>query len=244
MTNPNFGLLNTGGSQNALAQGFALGQNIKAQREEKEYRNALSQYDPNNPDTIKPIAQVDPRLGFELNEQHRQSQAAAVDDDVARRAVGGDPKAMQELFVRDPDLWTKLDKNQQDQTKAATSIMGQAAMQIGRLPEEQRAAAWATAVQQAEASGIDIPAYAETYSPAALNNVVARAGIMEKYIQQFEPNYRVIPEGGVLVDTNNPQAVGQFGGSSQFQEGQTASAPDGRRIVFRNGNWQPLREGQ
>lgn len=44
MTNPNWGLLNAGGGfQNALASGFQMGSQVRQQREEKEYRNALLQ---------------------------------------------------------------------------------------------------------------------------------------------------------------------------------------------------------
>lgn len=73
----NWGLANQNGFQNALAQGMAYGQQIKRNREEKEYKNALAGYDPSNPETIKPIMQADPRLGLQLQQQSAAQQAAA-----------------------------------------------------------------------------------------------------------------------------------------------------------------------
>lgn len=72
-----WGLANQNGFQNALAQGMAFGQQIKRDREEKEYRNALAGYDPNNPDSIKGVMQVDPRLGIQLQRDAAAQQAEA-----------------------------------------------------------------------------------------------------------------------------------------------------------------------
>lgn len=63
-----------GSFDNALAMGYQFGQDIRKQREEKEFRNALAGYDPNNPETIKPIMQADPRLGFQLQREQASMQ--------------------------------------------------------------------------------------------------------------------------------------------------------------------------
>jgi len=34
--------------------------------------------------------------------------------------------------------------------------------------------------------------------------------------------------------------TGQGQGGGRFREGQTATGPNGEKIVFRNGRWQPL----
>lgn len=77
MVQPNFGLLQGGGGfQNALATGLQLGQVAKQQREAKEYKNALAQFDPNNPETLKPIMQARPEVGIQLQGQVQQQQRA------------------------------------------------------------------------------------------------------------------------------------------------------------------------
>ena len=38
----------------------------------------------------------------------------------------------------------------------------------------------------------------------------------------------------------NITGQGQGGGQGRFREGQTATGPNGEKIVFRNGRWQPL----
>ena len=63
----NWGLANGPSSfDNALARGLQLGQMIRQRQDEKEYKNALAQYDPANPETLKPVMAADPRLGLQL----------------------------------------------------------------------------------------------------------------------------------------------------------------------------------
>lgn len=75
----NWGLLqqNQGQFQNALAQGYQVGQQARQRREEKEFKNALAAYDPTKPETLKPIMERDPELGFRLRTQAATEQQAA-----------------------------------------------------------------------------------------------------------------------------------------------------------------------
>ncbi len=72
----NFGLANGGGFQNALATGLQLGQMARQQQDAREFRNALAQYDPANPETLKPVMAADPRVGLQLRAQQAEAAQA------------------------------------------------------------------------------------------------------------------------------------------------------------------------
>lgn len=78
MVQPNWGLAFAGRDnfQNALTQGFALGERMTQRQEEKDYRNALAQYDPSNPETIAAVMQANPELGVQLRQQQAQQAAS------------------------------------------------------------------------------------------------------------------------------------------------------------------------
>lgn len=187
----------------------------RAMRAQNETQNALASLVTNPGDTnaMTRLAQFNPQAAMQM--QERQA-AAAKEQRLTAALTGaqkGDPRALDELFVLAPDMWKRFDDRQRDGIKASTSYMAQSAFQVGRLPEEQRAAAWTQAVRQAEASGMDIPAYLEGYSPQALNQALAVAEKTEAYIKQFEPDWRAVPAGGYLENVNplsNPN-IGQGG---------------------------------
>ena len=204
---------------NALNTGLQLGQVARERQDQREYRNALAQFDPSKPETLQPIMAIRPEVGMQLRGQVDAQRNQVELAQLGREALNGNNEALSQLFTRDPDMWKRLDDRQRALTKETTSFMAQRALQIGRLPESQRAAAWQQSVQDAERGGIDIPAYLESYSPNVLDNVIARAGMTEKYIQQFEPDFRVIPQGGYLEDVNpltsGPQPVQQAPSNTQ-----------------------------
>jgi hypothetical protein len=162
-----------------------------------------------------------------------QSSLSAPPDTSANPQPGAAPAQpsmedmMGQLAGLDFDTWSKIDSRQKEQAKQATQYLGNAVMDVSRLPEQDRPAAWARYVQQAEARGMDIPAHLERYSPDALNQAAAEAGTMEKLIKRFEPEWRFSPNGG-LVDFNNPQSIEQYGQWMSGQgPGQTPAPPPG-----------------
>jgi hypothetical protein len=81
---------------------------------------------------------------------------------------------------------------------------------------------------------MDIPTHYEQYSPEAMNSAAAEAGMMEKVIKQFEPDYRAIVPGGELRNVN-PLANGAGMGQALPGSGpQPGHIEDGYR--FKGGN--------
>lgn len=206
--NVNWGLgapVDVGGMVQA---GFERGNQIREQREQK---NALATYAQNpTPQTLNALAPYDPKFVIGERERLNQMEQARQQRELTGRAAMGDADAMGQLAGIDIDTWAKLDGRVRDRVKQATGFMGQAVLQVSRLPEEQRAQAWTNYVQQAEASGMDIPTQYERYSPEALNAAAAEAGTMEKLIKQFEPDWRFSPNGG-LVNFSDPNSIKGYG---------------------------------
>jgi hypothetical protein len=234
MSGINWGIL---GNAPDAGQAFTVGlQQGQHQRREMQTQNALAAYaqNPDDPNAVHSLLAVDPRLGMQLMQDQRERQQHNELLQIRQRAASGDHEAVTELFARDPESWGRLDTRTREQVKQATSFMGNAVLAISRIPPEQRPQAWAHYVQQAEASGLDIPTHYEQYSPDAMNAAAAEAGTMEKVIKQFEPDYRAIVPGGELRNVN-PLANGAGMGQALPQGGpQPGHVEDG--YVFKGGN--------
>lgn len=71
----NFNNTAQNGFQNALAMGMQMGAQAREAKERKEYKNALAQFDPSNPESVKPIMALRPEVGLQLQGQIQQRQA-------------------------------------------------------------------------------------------------------------------------------------------------------------------------
>lgn len=183
--NINWGLLNDNSFQNALAMGHRLGRGLAQARQEGQVRNALLDYDPAKPDSWKGVAKADPRLGFRLRQEQQE--------EMARRQEAEQKRALE-----------------------AGKYVADQAFYISSLPPEQQAMAWDSAIEQGVGLGFqNLAQYRGQYSPERLRGLVAQAGKMRELLEQQQPKYMAIPEGGTLVDTRNPGAVQQFGGQPQ-----------------------------
>jgi hypothetical protein len=207
-------------------QAFTVGlQQGQQQRREMQTQNALAQFaqNPDDEGAVRSLLAVDPRLGISLMQQQRERQQQQQLQNARRMAAQGDQGARDELFAISPEDWGRLDAPTRERAKMATKFMGNAVLQISRLPEQARAQAWAQYVQQAEASGMDIPPQYEAYSPQALNAAAAEADMMDKFLGQFDPDYVAVPAGGQLINKNpltpgfNPQAATQQVGAQPPQ---------------------------
>lgn len=236
MTSPNWGLAQGGGFQNALTTGLQFGQMVRQRQDEKEYKNALMQYNPDDPETLKPIMAARPEVGLKLRDEVQARQSERQTAELTQRAIRGDAEAMKQLATVNFDRWKALDTNQRAAATQEAELFGNAAMDILNRPPEQRMAA----VQQyAQQFGQQYPEIGQIASlppeqlEGVLRGAIAEAGMVKQLDEMLRPRYQAIPEGGTLVDTSSPQAVQsymggmgagaapqvkQIGGKSYFQD--------------------------
>lgn len=183
----------------AFSAGLEMG---RARRREKQQQDALAAYatNPDSPDAFGMMAQVNPQFAMKIRQDQESRRREIEKQDMLIRAGRGDTAALEQVLGQDPELWLKLDKGQRDKIKQSTEFLANAGMQISRIPEAQREQVWAQYVAQAEASGMDIPAHYERYSPQALNSSMAEAGMMQKFIDMNEPKVMPVAPGGTVYE--------------------------------------------
>lgn len=239
MTQINWGMAGNAqrGFQNALAQGMQMGAQARQAREEREYKNALAQFDPSNPETLTPVMQANPEVGLQLRGQVVEQQQQRALEDLTRRAISGDETALDELAVKNLPAWRALSSEQREAAAQQAEMFGNAAIDVLNRPPQERAQAimgYAQRFQNPEIAQIaQLPANEQEQ---ALRAAVAEAGMTQRLMSNEQPNYMVLPQGGTLVDTRNPQAVQQFGqGAPQGQPSQgqpsTMTAADFSRVL-------------
>jgi len=164
------------------------------------------------------VSRFDPRTGIQLQkfEMDRTAAAAKAQEeaykaDLQRRAAGGDKAALAELAGIDIGAWSTLNNAQIADFEKNIDFIGNAALQVGQLPEEQRPAAWDAYIQQGVRMGMqDIAQYAGGYSPEALNAVLAQANQTKAFIEMTRPDYSAVPFDADLVNKRDPAAIEAF----------------------------------
>lgn len=218
------------GFQNALALGADIGGAIKQKREDSALSAYMGATTPGgivptreqqaaSDEAYKRLNQINPRLAYQVKGQMQQEEVArakAMQEQQANalrvKASQGDPAALQQLVGIDFDSWKTLSADKKKMVADQTAYTGQAALRISQLPPEQQAMAWDQAIEQGVQAGYaGLSDYKGKFSPQALNAAIDNAGLVEKFISLAEPKYMAVPEGGTLINTRNPQAVGAFG---------------------------------
>lgn len=192
------------GFMNALAIGQNAGANFmqafqqgRQMKEQREYKNALAQFDPMKPETLQPIMAVRPDVGMQLRGQVQAQQAAAREIDVKRRAAAGDPSAVAELAGIDWNAWSGLKDDQKAAAKQSVDAMGQAALLVASAPPEQRAAAWDQQIEALSQRYPDLAQYRGRYSEQSLQSAIAQAGQFNQFWQMTRPEaFNVEPGAG------------------------------------------------
>ena len=222
----NWGLAQGNGFQNALATGMQMGAQAREAKERREYRNALANYDPANPETIKPIMEIDPRTGMALRKESQAMQAQQMEADLTQRALAGDPDALLQMATVNFDKWKTLDSQQRDAITQEAEVNGNAAMDVLRLPPQQRAQAvmaYANRLGSQEIAQLaDLP---PQELEAALRAAIAEAGMVKELHAMERPDYQAVPYDSTLVNVRDPQAVAQFAGG-----GQAAGQPPSKTL--------------
>jgi len=214
----NWGLgLNYPDAGQAFTQGLRSGASSSA-------LNALLA-DPNNPAIAQKLAPFNPELALKIQGQQQNALAAQHERDVRVRAAQGDPNARTELAGIDWDAWAKLDEGTRKKAVEAVDFIGQAALQINSLRDEnERAAAWTEYVRQAEARGMDIPAEYERYSPGVLQAALAESKMIKDQLAQNEPKYMTPAADQDLVNVRDPDAIAAFQASRQARAAAAQNA--------------------
>lgn len=224
----------------AFNQGMQVGQQ---RRREMATDNALRALiaNPDDPNVVGDLAKYDPGMAYKVQGQQQQSQRAAQEAAARRGAVRGDAQALEELAGFNIDDYLKLDKRSQDEYKQGIDTVGQLAM-MADTPEE-----WDDIVGQLAQTNPEFQKYIGRFD--LRQSVIAQAGQAKEFIEQNQPRYQVVPEGGMLVNTRDPAALAQVAGQSAAPQGgpQPGAVEDGYR--FRGGNpadpnsWEPVGGG-
>lgn len=230
----NWGLLQGGGFENALATGMAMGDDLRKRRDEKEYKNALLQFDPEKPETLNPIMAARPEVGLKLREDVQKRQAERKTAELTQRAMGGDKTALGELATVNFDRWKALDGQQREAAKREAEIFGNAALDILNRPPAERGQAVQAYAQQL---GQQYPEIGQIVGlppeqlEGVLRSAIAEAGMVKQLDEMLRPRYQAIPEGGTLVDTSNPQAVQSYMSGQGRTVVRTGKDAQGRPVV-------------
>jgi hypothetical protein len=204
-----------------VGAGFAssLASGMEFAREQKT-RSALSAYAmAPSAETVRGVMQHDPMTGIKLGQyeadrekERMKAEQIRLSADLQRRAASGDKSAVAELAAVDIDAWNTITDNDRQRIEASNKFIGDAARSVATKPEADRAAWWDYYVDEAVKQGFnDLASQKGKYSPQALEGAIARSGQMDAFIKSQQPDWMVVPEGGVMVNSRDPKAVSQFG---------------------------------
>lgn len=225
----------------AFQGGFQQGEYIRQRQEQTAQRNALAGYATNpNEQTFNALAQAAPEYAIQVRGQRDQQAQEARAQQMRQQAAQGDPQALAELAGVDLNAWRGLNSDQQRRLGETATVLGNVAMQIGTLPEEQRAAAWDAQVDQLSQRFPEIASERGQYSPENLAATINEAGMFQQFYQSQQPDYMAIPEGGTLVNTRDPAAISQFGQGQQSPAQQPVARNIGDATYYQNpstGEW-------
>lgn len=224
----------------AFNQGMERGQQRRRERETDNALRALIA-NPNDANVVNDLAKYDPRAAMQVQGQQQQQMRAQQEAQARQGAVRGDPQALEALAGFNIDDYLKLDKRSQDEYKQGIDTIGQLAL-MADTPEE-----WDDVVGQLAQANPEFQKYRGRFD--LRESVIAQAGQAKEFIDQQQPKYQVIPEGGTLVNTRDPAALAQVAGQNAAPQGgpQPGTIEDGYR--FRGGNpadpssWEQVGDG-
>lgn len=153
--------------------------------------------------------------------QQEAARQQATQQNVAQVAQGGNYRQAQQAAIAggDFDLARQLGALDDDQRKRAAGeaeAIGRVAQALTTVPVAQRQQELQRFLPMLQAQGITPDEIAGAdLSDHGLNRYVSLAQSINDQIAAARPSYQVIPEGGTLVNTRDPNAVRQFSGGGQ-----------------------------
>lgn len=219
--------------QQGFSQGYQLGQEIRGQ-------NALKAYfaDPENPNALAALGQASPALAFKAQEyalQRRKYDRELQAQTLQQKAAAGDQAALAQLAGVDLDAWGKLNNAEKAKIKETQDYIGQAALRVSQLPEAERSKAW----DQYTSGHPELTQYVGQYSPQALDQALARAGLVDKFLQSQKieyhqqgerPSFATYGGTGQLVDPASVLGAGAVQASPTADLPVVASPADARKL--------------
>lgn len=172
-----------------------------------------------------------------------------------------DPKAAFDIRGQQQEQRAAAEKRQRELLDRGKKAVGQAALGIARLPEEQRARAWDQQIDYLVQQGYDgLAPFKGRYSEQSLQGVLADSGLMVEFQAASKPSYMAVPAGGYLQGFQYGQPIAEGGApapqsmqpgsplpqqatADQPNEGGFALASDAVRLIQSMGpqgflNWQ------
>lgn len=217
--------------QNALGQGIQLGQMAAEGANQRGFNNALANYDPSDPETVKEVMRYNPQVGLQLQEQAQAQQeadrnAAAQQKMIVRRLLGAAKQNPQQALAAAQSMGIDISSVPPPGSPEFTQFVDQELFILDALEDPEKL----TAVQQdIQSLGID-PSTPE-----------GRAAVAELVLFKFgkETTDEFGRPSVALPQITLPGQQQQI--QQTINEGAIASNPQtGERIIFRNGQWQPI----
>ena len=146
--------------------------------------------------------------------QQQQQQRAQQEQEQAQR--------QQEFQLRQRQAGLQERKFSDEARKAALGQVAQAAADVLRRPENERAQAWDGYIDQFAQSDPSAAQFKGQYSEQRLRSILAQTGELDNFNKASEVDYQVIPQGGKLqgFQFGQPLSGGQAVPSGGPQPGQ------------------------
>lgn len=169
------------------------------------------------------IAQQQQMAQQQADAQRQQQQARQM---AAQQAAGGDYSAAQQTALQSGDFdlagtirgW---DDNQRKQAMAEAETIARVAYGLRQLPPQDRMAAFQANIPALRAQGFsdqEIQAAGQDLSDGVLDGYVRSMSDIQQQFQRMQPDYQVVGEGDVLVNTRDPNAVASIANGQQQQD--------------------------
>lgn len=223
MVNPNWGILQPVDVGAKIQEGYQQGRQMGAQ-------NALSQYaaNPDSPDAMNALARFAPQYAIQVRQQQAEKQAALQRQTAIGDALTGKAPASSLAYI-DPTMFREMNKEQFAAAAKSLETVAEVALSAD-TPEE-----WDQIVDQLAAREPSFAEYRGRFGERLA--IVAEARKTAEYLKQKAPRYQVIPEGGLLVNTRDPQALNQVANGAPQPAAPVTKVINGNTYYQVNGQW-------
>lgn len=209
----------------AFQQGMEQGRQRRAEAEIDKQLAAMAQ-NPNAPISNE-LMRFAPREAYALQQQRNQQQQQQQLAQTRIAAVRGDQGALEQLAGIDLNEYRQLRGDQREAAKQGIDTIGQLAL-MADSPQK-----WDRIVGQLAQTD---PAFNQYIGRFDMRDaIIAQAGQAKALLEQQEPKYQVIPEGGTLVNVRDPAALQQVATQNQALQ---ATLPPGF-VLDEGGPTQP-----